>query len=211
MSLLYGRDSFFLFLVDDLLVLDGTIECEAPNRHLYDFVGNIRPSGRHTIPLGPDQLLLRGSRLKNTEWVYGVTIFTGHDSKLMKNSKAGAILRLKRSKLDEFSNRQIALMFAFLIAICLISGIGSAIWRGHHESRDWYLYPLLDGQNFGFNFLTFIILYNNLIPISLQVTLEMVRFVQTMFISWVSETICRLGIWVSIREFLVPNCLEVVS
>lgn len=33
-------------------------------------------------------------------------------------------------------------------------------------------------KNFGYNLLTFIILYNNLIPISLQVTLELVRFMQ---------------------------------
>lgn len=32
--------------------------------------------------------------------------------------------------------------------------------------------------SFGYNLLTFIILYNNLIPISLQVSLEVVRFVQ---------------------------------
>lgn len=39
-------------------------------------------------------------------------------------------------------------------------------------------------KNFGYNLLTFIILYNNLIPISLQVTLELVRFVQAMFINF---------------------------
>ena len=40
-------------------------------------------------------------------------------------------------------------------------------------------------SNFGFNLLTFIILYNNLIPISLQVTLELVKFIQAFFINWV--------------------------
>ena len=40
-------------------------------------------------------------------------------------------------------------------------------------------------SNFGFNLLTFIILFNNLIPISLQVTLEIVKFCQAMFINWV--------------------------
>jgi hypothetical protein len=40
--------------------------------------------------------------------------------------------------------------------------------------------------NFGYNLLTFIILYNNLIPISLQVSLEVVRFVQ------VREAVCFL-------------------
>jgi len=39
---------------------------------------------------------------------------------------------------------------------------------------------------FGYNLLTFIILYNNLIPISLPVTLEIVKYVQAVFIGWVS-------------------------
>lgn len=41
--------------------------------------------------------------------------------------------------------------------------------------------------NFGYNLLTFIILYNNLIPISLLVTLEVVKFTQALFINWVSS------------------------
>lgn len=45
-------------------------------------------------------------------------------------------------------------------------------------------------SNFGYNFLTFIILYNNLIPISLQVTLEVVKFIQAIFINWVSSHRC---------------------
>ena len=44
-----------------------------------------------------------------------------------------------------------------------------------------------DGVSFAFNTLTFVILYNNLIPISLQVTLEMVKFAQAIFINWVSR------------------------
>lgn len=34
---------------DDLSELTGTIECETPNRHLLDFVGNIRPSRRQYV------------------------------------------------------------------------------------------------------------------------------------------------------------------
>lgn len=47
---------------------------------------------------------------------------------------------------------------------------------------------LVDGgaANFGLNFLTFIILFNNLIPISLLVTLEVIKFIQAFFINWVS-------------------------
>lgn len=43
-----------------------------------------------------------------------------------------------------------------------------------------------NSDNFGYNLLTFIILYNNLIPISLLVTLEVVKYTQALFINWVS-------------------------
>ena len=37
----------------------------------------------YPIPLGTDQILLRGSQLKNTIWIYGIVIYSGHDTKLM--------------------------------------------------------------------------------------------------------------------------------
>jgi hypothetical protein len=45
--------------------------------------------------------------------------------------------------------------------------------------------------NFGYSLLTFIILYNNLIPISLQVSLEVVRFVQVrIYLYWKQNVFC---------------------
>lgn len=49
--------------------------------------------------------------------------------------------------------------------------------------------------NFGFNLLTYIILYNNLIPISLQVTLEVVKFIQAIFINWVCTALIDCTDW----------------
>jgi phospholipid-transporting ATPase len=64
--------------------LQGVIECELPNRHLYEFAGTLKlNSVAFPIPLGSDQILLRGSQLKNTAWIYGLVIFTGHETKLM--------------------------------------------------------------------------------------------------------------------------------
>ncbi|XP_043400381.1 phospholipid-transporting ATPase IA isoform X7 [Chelonia mydas] len=71
--------------IDSLMILLGRIECESPNRHLYDFVGNIRLDGHGTVPLGPDQILLRGAQLRNTQWVHGIVVYTGHDTKLMQD------------------------------------------------------------------------------------------------------------------------------
>ena len=63
-----------------------SIECEAPNEFLYKFEGNLTQRDGAVISMGPDQILLRGSSLRNTEWVIGVTVFTGHETKVMKNS-----------------------------------------------------------------------------------------------------------------------------
>lgn len=37
-----------------------------------------------TVPLGSDQILLRGAQLRNTQWVHGIVVYTGHDTKLMQ-------------------------------------------------------------------------------------------------------------------------------
>ncbi|KPP63879.1 putative phospholipid-transporting ATPase IA [Scleropages formosus] len=149
--------------IGSLTRLAGRMECESPNRHLYDFVGNIRLEGHSTVPLGPDQILLRGAQLRNTQWVHGIVVYTGHDTKLM----------------------QILVLFGCLLAISLVCSIGQSIWKSHHGNSAWYMDLSYGGAaNFGLNFLTFIILFNNLIPISLLVTLEVIKFVQAYFINW---------------------------
>lgn len=168
--------------IDGLMRLSGRIECEGPNRHLYDFVGNIRLDGHGAVPLGADQILLRGAQLRNTQWVHGIVVYTGHDTKLMQNSTRPP---LKLSNVERITNIQILLLFCTLLAISLICSIGSSIWNAKHEEGDWYLSLNYGGaSNFGLNFLTFIILFNNLIPISLLVTLEVVKFIQAYFINW---------------------------
>lgn len=168
--------------LDSLMRLSGRLECESPNRHLYDFVGNIRLDAHSTVPLGPDQILLRGAQLRNTQWVHGIVVYTGHDTKLMQNSTKPP---LKLSNVERITNIQILILFCILLAMSLICAIGSAIWSNKHQDRDWYIDLNYAGaNNFGLNFLTFIILYNNLIPISLLVTLEVIKFIQAFFINW---------------------------
>ncbi|XP_055314089.1 probable phospholipid-transporting ATPase IA isoform X6 [Sitodiplosis mosellana] len=163
----------------DLVNFNGTVECEPPNRHLYEFNGVLKERGQLAVALGADQILQRGAILRNTAWVFGIVIYTGHDTKLMRNSTSAP---LKRSTVDRLTNTQILMLFIMLVALCFISAIFSEIWTKGHFRNDWYI-DLLN-KNFGYNLLTFIILYNNLIPISLQVTLELVRFMQALFINF---------------------------
>uniref|UniRef100_A0A7M4FWN4 Phospholipid-transporting ATPase n=1 Tax=Crocodylus porosus TaxID=8502 RepID=A0A7M4FWN4_CROPO len=151
--------------IDSLMQLSGRIEY-----------------GHGTVPLGSDQILLRGAQLRNTQWVHGIVVYTGHDTKLMQNSTSPP---LKLSNVERITNIQILILFCILLAMSLICSIGSAVWNRRHAERDWYISLNYGGaNNFGLNFLTFIILFNNLIPISLLVTLEVVKFIQAYFINW---------------------------
>uniref|UniRef100_A0A8C6Q1U2 Phospholipid-transporting ATPase n=1 Tax=Nothobranchius furzeri TaxID=105023 RepID=A0A8C6Q1U2_NOTFU len=170
--------------LEDLMSLSGRLECEGPNRHLYDFTGTLRLDNQNPVPLGPDQVLLRGAQLRNTQWVAGIVVYTGHDSKLMQNSTKAP---LKRSNVERVTNMQILVLFGILLVMALVSSVGAAIWnREHTDEACWYLSRDIS-TNFAYNLLTFIILYNNLIPISLLVTLEVVKFTQALFINWDME------------------------
>ncbi|XP_053467441.1 phospholipid-transporting ATPase IB isoform X1 [Ictalurus furcatus] len=172
--------------VEELMGLSGRLECEGPNRHLYDFTGTLRLDNHNPVALGPDQVLLRGAQIRNTQWVVGIVVYTGHDSKLMQNSTKAP---LKRSNVERVMNVQILVLFGILLVMALVSSIGAAIWNKQHKDVEcWYLSRTGDiSLNFWYNLLTFIILYNNLIPISLLVTLEVVKFTQALFINWDRE------------------------
>jgi phospholipid-transporting ATPase len=70
--------------------LHGSLRSEHPNNSLYTYDGTldlIMDGGiPKQVPLGPDQMLLRGAQLRNTPWIYGLIIFTGHETKLMRNA-----------------------------------------------------------------------------------------------------------------------------
>uniref|UniRef100_A0A8C1LAR3 Phospholipid-transporting ATPase n=1 Tax=Cyprinus carpio TaxID=7962 RepID=A0A8C1LAR3_CYPCA len=196
--------------IDSLMRLSGRMECETPNRHLYEFVGNIRLDGHSTVPLGPDQILLRGAQLRNTQWVHGIVVYTGHDTKLMQNSTSPP---LKLSNVERITNFQILVLFGCLLAISLVCSIGQTIWKYQYGNDAWYMDLNYGGAaNFGLNFLTFIILFNNLIPISLLVTLEVIKFVQAFFINWVSvrlnpeSSVCVMNLLKIITDITSTNC-----
>ncbi|XP_047127134.1 phospholipid-transporting ATPase IB isoform X1 [Hydra vulgaris] len=165
--------------VEQASELFGRLECEGPNNRLYEFVGNLVLDNKKAVPLSGDQVLLRGAQLRNTQWVFGLVVYTGHESKLLQNATAAPI---KRSNVDRKTNIQILFLFGLLLVLALFSAIGNKKWTDDHH--DWYLgFDYFKEQNFGFTFLTFFILYNNLIPISLPVTLEVVKFMQAMLIN----------------------------
>jgi phospholipid-transporting ATPase len=165
------------------------IKSELPNNSLYTFEAVLKMEGRN-YPLSPQQLLLRGAQLRNTRWCYAIAVFTGHESKLMMNSSSTPY---KSTKIDRMINSQIIFLFFFLVAMALVGSIGQYFVQKNGAFANNVLNPTNDfllqstPPNYAAklfpNTLTYIILYNNLIPLSLIVTLEFVKFALGMFIN----------------------------
>ncbi|KAI5952714.1 DRS2 [Candida jiufengensis] len=155
---------------------------EQPNSSLYTYEGNLK-NFEHgpDIPLSPEQLLLRGATLRNTQWINGIVIFTGHETKLMRNATATPI---KRTDVERIINLQIIALFCVLIVLALVSSIGNVIKTKASSSDLGYLY--LEGTSmaklFFQDLLTYWILYSNLVPISLFVTVELIKYYQAFMI-----------------------------
>ncbi|XP_052183289.1 probable phospholipid-transporting ATPase 4 isoform X2 [Diospyros lotus] len=166
----------------------GKIKCEDPNPSLYTFVGNLEYDSQ-IHPLDPSQVLLRDSKLRNTAYIYGVVIFTGHDSKVMQNATKSPS---KRSNIEKQMDKIIYILFSLLVLISLISSLGFAVKTQFQMPDWWYLQPYVDSKLYDpnrpalsglFHLVTALILYGYLIPISLYVSIEVVKVLQAMFIN----------------------------
>ena len=170
-----------LYNVENPDVVAGKIVCELPNNRLYNFDGFYEKPGKVKVSLSADNILLRGANLRNTKEAIGLVVFTGPETKLMKNSAAKAS---KMSRVDHVTNRQILLVFAMLLVACVACTMGITVIHQTGTAK-WYL-PQEGEPNLGViilgGFATFLILYNNLIPISLYVTMETVKMTLAKFI-----------------------------
>lgn len=173
----------YLQTEDNLATFDGFIECEEPNNRLDKFMGTLFWRNQ-SFPLDADKILLRGCVIRNTDACHGLVIFAGADTKIMKNSGK---TRFKRTKIDYLMNYMVYTIFVVLILVSAGLAIGHAYWEAQVGNYSWYLY---DGENAtpsyrGFlNFWGYIIVLNTMVPISLYVSVEVIRLGQSHFINW---------------------------
>lgn len=136
-------------------------------------------------------MLLRGSSLRNTDYIYGLVVFTGHETKVMKNSVQS---KNKFSKLESQTNKYIPILVLFQCGLSLVAAFVNTIWEIVYNDKFKYLYESSTNPN-GNNennfviqlftmFGTWFIVLATLVPVSLLVTLELVKFSQAVFIYW---------------------------
>ncbi|XP_019521307.1 PREDICTED: probable phospholipid-transporting ATPase VD isoform X1 [Hipposideros armiger] len=161
------------------------IECESPNNDLNRFRGFLEHPNKERVGLSKENLLLRGCTIRNTEAVVGIVVYAGHETKAMLNNSGP---RYKRSKLERRANTDVLWCVLLLAVMCLTGALGHGIWLSRYQNILFFNIPEADGHVLSpvvagfYMFWTMIILLQVLIPISLYVSIEIVKLGQIYFI-----------------------------
>uniref|UniRef100_G1LS43 Phospholipid-transporting ATPase n=2 Tax=Ailuropoda melanoleuca TaxID=9646 RepID=G1LS43_AILME len=163
----------------------GKVRCESPNNKLDKFTGILTYKGKN-YTLDHDKLLLRGCIIRNTDWCYGLVIYTGPDTKLMQNCGKSTF---KRTHMDRLLNILVLWIFLFLGSMCFILAIGHGIWE---NKKGYYFQDFLPWKEHVSSsvvsavliFWSYFIILNTMVPISLYVSVEIIRWGNSYYINW---------------------------
>ncbi|XP_024918736.1 phospholipid-transporting ATPase IG isoform X4 [Cynoglossus semilaevis] len=176
----------------DLESLNATIECEQPQPDLYKFVGRMHIYKNDQEPvvrsLGPENLLLKGATLKNTQKIYGVAVYTGMETKMALNYQGKS---QKRSAVEKSINAFLIVYLCILVSKALVCTTLKYVWQSKPgQDEPWYNQKTQREKDTNIylkmftDFLSFMVLFNFIIPVSMYVTVEMQKFLGSFFIAW---------------------------
>ena len=154
---------------------------ENPNRDLYNFEGTVDIDGT-LYPVGSENVIYRGSIIRNTKNVVGIVVFTGEETKIRMNAIKNP--RTKAPKLQGKINMIVMFMVVIVASMALFSYLGQRIIKKNYvdNNRAWYLFQQDAGT--APTIMSFIIMYNTLIPLSLYVTTEIIKAMQSKLMEW---------------------------
>ncbi|KAL6948829.1 hypothetical protein ACO0QE_001303 [Hanseniaspora vineae] len=170
-----------------LVNTQGKVTVEDPNMDLYNFDGNIElldsVSGTWAkYSLNSDNVVYRGSILRNTTNCIGMVVYSGEETKMRMNAIKNP--RIKAPKLQKSINLIVFFMVFIVASMSLFSFLGYKINENRFISnnRAWYL---METQvTTAESVMGFIIMYNTLIPLSLYVTMEIIKAMQSKLMEW---------------------------
>ncbi|XP_024876630.1 probable phospholipid-transporting ATPase IF isoform X1 [Temnothorax curvispinosus] len=168
-----------------IVAMQASITCQQPLANLYTFHGKLEikdgsetTSGQLTV----ENLMLRGSRLKDTEYVVGCAVYTGQDTKLSLNSKT---VSNKFSTAEKSINKYIIVYIVILLIEVLVCTM-LKLYIETYQEWDRYLgpQPKINFSSLITDILSFLILFNYIVPISLYTTAELQKFLGSFFFGW---------------------------
>ncbi|GAB4859580.1 Alanine aminotransferase 2, variant 2 [Ancistrocladus abbreviatus] len=167
--------------------IKGVIECPNPDKDIRRFDANLRlfPPfiDNDVCPLTIKNTLLQSCYLRNTEWACGVAVYTGNETKL---GMSRGIPEPKLTAVDAMIDKLTGAIFAFQIVVVTVLGIAGNVWKETEARKQWYvLYPK-EGPWYDLLVipLRFELLCSIMIPISIKVSLDLVKSLYAKFIDW---------------------------
>ncbi|XP_018406584.1 PREDICTED: probable phospholipid-transporting ATPase VA [Cyphomyrmex costatus] len=151
------------------------VEVDQPSTRIYRFHGAVVHPNGGRVPVSTENLLLRECVLKNTDFVEGIVIYAGHETKALLNNGGP---RYKRSRLERYMNRDVKWCVVILMALCVIGAFGCRFWLSAYTGLSIVPFlPVLQEPIYEslLTFLTFVIIFQVMIPLSLYVTIEMAK------------------------------------
>ncbi|KAF8528473.1 phospholipid-transporting ATPase 1 [Hysterangium stoloniferum] len=165
------------------------VDSEPPHANLYLYNGVLRFNDSDGVervePITINELLLRGCAIRNTSWIIGLVVFTGADTKIMLN---GGDTPSKRSKIEKETNFNVIMNFIVLLLMC----ITTAIVNGYYDVKQGTSARFFEQDsdpsssvvlNSLVTFCSCLIAFQNIVPISLYISIEIVKTIQAYFIS----------------------------
>lgn len=164
--------------------IEGIAKCKAdfviedPNPELFNFDGRVTLSGK-PVPLTLNEIIYRGSVLRNTTCAIGIVLNTGEECKVRMNSNRHP--KAKKPALERVVNRIVITLAIYVIILSVGVSMGYVRWQKSYEQYAWYL----DSAKVPFHqiIIAFIIMFNNVIPLSLYVSLEIVKVGQLLLLN----------------------------
>lgn len=152
---------------------------EDPNPDLYNFEG-LFLLHNHKYALGPDNIVYRGSILRNTRSALGLVVFTGEETKIRMNNIRNP--RTKAPKLQGNINYIVIFMVFVVVLLSAFSLMAQRLFYDRLKSKMWYTYE--EDVGVAATFMGYVIMYNTLIPLSLYVTMELIKVMQLLFLQF---------------------------
>ncbi|RLN90927.1 hypothetical protein BBJ28_00008727 [Nothophytophthora sp. Chile5] len=170
--------------------LPGRLICEKPNHDVNSFSGRFEPHSGHAIPIDLKNVALRGCVIRNTPFAYGLVLNTGRDTKIMQAGSNAPPCKI--SKILTIVNHGIGILMAILAALCILGAVLCAVWVERNLDGATYLHlenrsGVAPFRNDVVGFMVYLgyywILIASFVPITLYVTIAIVKTYQTFFLN----------------------------
>ncbi|XP_020594003.1 phospholipid-transporting ATPase 2 isoform X5 [Phalaenopsis equestris] len=175
---------------EQLHKIKGVIECPNPDNDIRRFDSNMRlfpPFLDNDIcPLTINNTLLQSCYLRNTDWACGVAVYTGNETKL---GMSRGIAEPKLTAVDAMIDKLTGAIFLFQLVVVVVLGFAGNIWKDTEARKQWYVMYPIEGPWYELLVipLRFELLCSIMIPISIKVSLDLVKTIYAKFIEWDEE------------------------